>query len=49
MDMGAATNGQNGGVNASGVSMKEGDSLPNIGFDDNNPHTIYATATTGAG
>ena len=49
VDMGAATNGQNGGVNASGVSMKEGDSLPNIGFDDNNPHTIYATATTGAG
>ena len=49
VDMGGATNGQSGGVNASGVSMKEGDSLPNIGFDDNNPHTIYATATTGAG
>ena len=49
VDMGGATNGQSGGVNASGVNMKEGDSLPNIGFDDNNPHTIYATATTGAG
>ena len=49
VDMGGATNGQSGGVNASGVSMKEGDNLPNISFDDNNPHTIYATATTGAG
>ena len=49
VDMGGATNGQSGGVNASSVSMKEGDSLPNIGFDKNNPHTVYAHATTGAG
>ena len=46
LPMGNAVNQQGGGV--SGDAKME-NTLPNISFDTNNPHTLYATATTGAG
>ena len=46
LPMGNATNQQGGGV--SGDAKME-NTLPNISFDTSNPHTLYATATTGAG
>ena len=46
LPMGNAVNQQGGGV--SGDAKME-NTLPNISFDTSNPHTLYATATTGAG
>ena len=46
LPMGNATNQQSGGVSG---DAKEENTLPTISFDTNNPHTLYATATTGAG
>ena len=46
LPMGNAVNQQGGGV--SGDAKME-NTLPTISFDTNNPHTLYATATTGAG
>ena len=47
LPMGNATNPQSGGGASGGA--KEENTLPNISFDTSNPHTLYATATTGAG
>ena len=47
LPMGDATSGQN--VSGGTGSSKTSNPLPNIGFDNNNPHTLYATSTTGAG
>ena len=44
---GASGVAQNGG--GGGPVEKASNSLPSISFDDNNPHTLYATAVTGAG
>ena len=44
---GASGGAQNGG--GGGPVEKASNSLPSIIFDDNNPHTLYATAVTGAG
>ena len=43
--------GASGGVqNGGGAPVeKASNSLPSISFDNNNPHTLYATAVTGAG
>ena len=46
LPMGNTSNQQGGGVSG---NAKEENTLPNISFDTNNPHTLYATATTGAG
>ena len=46
LPMGNATNPQGGGVSG---NAKTENTLPTISFDTNNPHTLYATATTGAG
>ena len=46
LPMGNASNQQGGGVSG---DAKEENTLPTISFDTNNPHTLYATATTGAG
>ena len=46
LPMGNAMNQQGGGVSG---DAKTENTLPNISFDTNNPHTLYATATTGAG
>ena len=47
MPMGAATSGvQNGG---GAPAEKVSNSIPTIGFDESNPHTLYATSVTGAG
>ena len=47
LPMGAATSGvQNGG---GAPTEKVSNSIPTIGFDESNPHTLYATSVTGAG
>ena len=46
LPMGNAMNQQGGGVSG---DAKTENTLPTISFDTNNPHTLYATATTGAG
>ena len=46
LPMGNASNQQGGSVSG---DAKEENTLPTISFDTNNPHTLYATATTGAG
>ena len=46
LPMGNATNSQGGGVSG---DAKTENTLPTISFDTNNPHTLYATSTTGAG
>ena len=47
MPMGAATSGvQNGG---GAPTEKTSNSLPTIGFNESNPHTLYATSVIGVG
>ena len=47
LPMGAATGGAQGGGGA--PTEKVSNSIPTIGFDESNPHTLYATSVTGAG
>ena len=47
LPMGAATGGAQDGGGA--PTEKVSNSIPTIGFDESNPHTLYATSVTGAG
>ena len=47
MPMGGATGGVQDGGGA--PTEKVSNSIPTIGFDESNPHTLYATSVTGAG
>ena len=47
LPMGAATGGTQDGGGA--PTEKVSNSIPTIGFDESNPHTLYATSVTGAG
>ena len=47
LPMGGATGGVQDGGGA--PTEKTSNSIPTIGFDESNPHTLYATSVTGAG
>ena len=47
LPMGGATGGVQDGGGA--PTEKASNSIPTIGFDESNPHTLYATSVTGAG